>query len=60
MSRRIKGTGSLYWDKSRERWIYKCRYRDNKGMMHTMQASDISKKKYKKQNGKSAIAAQYY
>ena len=44
MSRRIKGTGSLYWDKSRERWIYKCRYRDNKGVLHTMQASDISKK----------------
>ena len=44
MSRRIKGTGSLYWDKSRERWIYKCRYRDNKGVQHTMQASDISKK----------------
>lgn len=44
MSRRIKGTGSLYWDKSRERWIYKCRYRDNKGVLHTMQTSDISKK----------------
>ena len=48
MSRRIKGTGTLYWDNNRKKWIFRVTYKTLNGTKRTKWLSAETKSKLKK------------
>ena len=48
MSRRIKGTGTLYWDNNRKKWIFRVTYKTLNGAKRTKWLSAETKTKLKK------------
>ena len=48
MSRRIKGTGTLYWDNNRKKWIFRVTYKTLNGAKRTKWLSAETKSKLKK------------